>query len=356
MTLKISSNGLVKNLIDFYTVWKDATTFYKNLDNTPALETDPAGIPCFNYLEKEAINSCQAPVIVIDCLTEGLHSIGYLKKYRKDHHYIIFSNGDWDRDRWDLGIDYTLIWYPFFLFEMADTYNSPQRFCYYLEKEYVFDYPKPLAFVSTIGNTRPLRDIIVEQILSRIDNSRFILRYSGQDLSVPSDDLDPIKFLPGEFDAYTPIVEKYYHNVSQTLPINLYNQSYFNLIVETDLDYEHSFFLTEKTIKSLIVGQPFVVVSNSRHLENLRQIGFRTFNDLWDESYDSIEDFRSRVDAVVELCQFLSSDFDWQSHKGQLEEIKNHNRSLFQNLGSVANSYFVAMEKNLAKFSHRPNL
>lgn len=342
---------VLPNLITFYNTWKDAKNLYQNSSNEPVLINDPEGIPCFHYLDKKNINQCEKPIVAIDCLTEGLHSIEHFRKYRTDHHYIIFSNGDWDIDRWNLGISYTLIYYPYFLFEMADTYNSPQRFCYYLDKEYIFDYPKSLSFVSTIGTVKPLRDLFVTKILSRLDRNRFILRYSGQDQSaVSSDDFDPIKFVPGEFDPYTPIIEKYYHNVSQTLPVNLYNQSYFNLIVETDCDFNDSFFLTEKTIKSLITGQPFVVLSNPDHLKNLRKLGFRTFDKLWNEHYDSIIDFESRTDAIVQLCEYLSLEFDWQLNKSQLEEIKMHNRQVFQNLGFLADRCFDEIEKKLRKF------
>jgi len=348
--MKIASNGLVSNLIDFYTVWKDASNFYNHIDDPYFLVNDPFGCPCFHYTDIESINQCQEQVIIIDCLTEGLHSKGYFCQYRKDHHYVIFSNGNWDTVIWDLGIDYILIWYPFFLYDMADAYNSPQRFCYHLAKEYVFDYPKPVSFISTIGNVRPQRDLIVEKILSQLDGKKIILRYSGQDLALPSDRFDMINFRSGEFDPYISILEKYYHNVSQSLPIDLYNQSYFNLIVETDLDFENSFFLTEKTIKSLIVGQPFVVFSNPKHLEHLREIGFRTFDAVWDESYDDIQDFESRLDTIIKLCDYLSNEFDWQSNKDQLEDIKKHNRFIFQNLNQFLNRCFEDIEKKLQKF------
>ena len=84
-------------------------------------------------------------------------------------------------------------------------------------------------------------------------------------------------------------MEKYYHSISQTLPIDLYNQCRFNLTVETDLDWTNEFFLTEKTVKNLIIGMPFVSVSTPHFLKNLRSLGFETYSSVWDESYDDID-------------------------------------------------------------------
>ena len=287
--LKINSSPLVTNFINRYRVWKDCKNFYKNLSGAYLVCHDDAGIPCFHYTNIEAINDTEHNIIAIDCLTEGMHSINYFKQYRPDRHYIIFTNGWWDQNKISLPFDYSLIWNLFFLFDMCDTYNSPNRFCYYLDTDYTFDYPKPCVFISTTGNVRAERDIIVDLIQTKIEYENYIFRYSGQDIGQQSSQFDVIQFDAREFDPYTPIVEKYYHNVSQSLPIELYNQGYFNLIVETDLSLNDGFFLTEKTIKSLIVGQPFVICASANHLKHLRKLGFRTYDSLWDEGYDNMK-------------------------------------------------------------------
>jgi hypothetical protein len=129
---------------------------------------------------------------------------------------------------------------------MADTYLSPNRFCFYLDKTYEFEYPKPCIFTSTVGNVRTQRDYFVNLLKEKITYNNFILQYSGETIGVDVSHLDVVNFKKGEFDPYTSILEKYYHNVSQTLPLAIYNQSYFNIIVETDIDYTDNFFLTEK--------------------------------------------------------------------------------------------------------------
>lgn len=346
MKIAASTDTMI-NLIEWYNIWKDSKVFYGKSAPGPLLINDPDGVVCYHHMDVKSINADPSKLIVIDCLTEALNHLEYFNRYRKDRHYVIFSNGTWSRDHWNLPIDYTLIWYPFFLCDMADTYNSPFRFCYHLDKEYHFDYPKPCGFVSTIGNVRPLRTRLVERLQQNISYQNYILRYSGQDLASPSKQYDVVNFVEGEFDPYVLIFEKYYHSVSQSLPIKMHNQSYFNLIVETDLEHNHSFFLTEKTIKSVITGQPFVVFSNMHHLKNLKEIGFKTFSECWDESYDDIEDLDLRIDAIVKLCEFLGNGFDWQSNRSKLEEIKRHNRHVFQNLGPFMDRCFRDMEDSI---------
>lgn len=347
-SLKINSSSSVTNFIDRYRVWKDCKNFYQNASNPYLISYSDNGIPCFHYSDVKSINSSKDNVVAIDCLTEGIHSIDYFKQYRTDCYYIIFSNGWWDSNEFVLPFNYSLIWNLFFLFDMCDTYNSPNRFCYYLDTDYKFDYPKPCVFVSTTGNVRQERDTIVNLIQSKINYKNYIFRYSGQDLGQNSNHFDIINFNPGEFDPYTHIIEEYYYTVSQSLPIDLYNQGYFNLIVETDLSLNDSFFLTEKTIKSLIVGQPFVICANAGHLEHLRKLGFCTYNSLWNEEYDNIKDFNQRMIAIVDLCNYLQN-FDWAAHREKLIELKQHNQKVFGRLNSIADAEFTNLENIIRK-------
>jgi hypothetical protein len=226
---------------------------------------------------------------------------------------------------------------------MADTYLSPERYHFHSNKTYNFDYPKPCVFTSTVGTVRPERDYFINILKEKINYDNFILRYSGENFGIDADCFDIINFEKGHFDPYTVLVEKYYHSVSQTLPTSMYNQSYFNLVVETDIDYVDNFFLTEKTIKVLMTGMPFVILSTPCFLKNLQQLGFTTYNQLWDESYDSIIDYKDRIDNIVELCNKLKK-FDWESNRHLLQQIQLQNQNNFLNLNRVADQEFKHFE------------
>jgi hypothetical protein len=344
ITLQIDAgDGLLSIFIERYKIWKDCQNFYNNIAAKYKIENCKQGIPCYHYTDVTSINQSSNKLIAIDCLTEGLHSKQWFDQYDPSNHYLIFSNGWWDIKKHDFQINYTLIWNLYFLFDMADTYSSPNRFCYYLDKNYQFDYPKPCYFISTVGATRPERNLIVEHLKNNIKYQNYILRYSGEDLGLPSSDLDVIKFTKGKFDPYISILEKYYHNVSQSLPIKIYNRGYVNFIVESDLDYLNEFFLTEKTIKSLITGQPFIVASTPHFLQNLKRLGFRTYHTIWNEDYDNILTYSERVVKIQELINDLGS-IDWDSKKSELVQIQQHNQRVFNNLSHIANTEFTNLE------------
>jgi len=341
--LLINSSGLVTGFLARYQIWKDYHKFYDKDSQDSMIKIDSQGIPVFHYTEIDNINNSTSALIAIDCLTEGLHSDTYFRSYNKNKHYIIFSNGSWSKNTADFGISYVIVYHLFFLFDMADTYLSPNRFCSYLDKSYKFDYPKPCIFTSTVGNVRKERDYFINLLKEKITYNNFILQYSGENLGVAASHLDVVSFKKGEFDPYTSILEKYYHTVSMTLPMAMYNQSYFNIVVETDIDYEDNFFLTEKTIKSLVTGMPFITVTTPNFLSKLKQLGFTTYDTLWDESYDSIIDYKSRMEAIVKLCVDLGK-FDWKTHRLQLMEIQLKNQNNFLNLGNIATREFKNFE------------
>lgn len=342
--LKINSTGLVDIFLQRYKLWKDCHQFYYNGGPLLAVN-DSTGIPVFYQADISNINSCTSDIVAIDCLTEGIHCAKEFNQYvTTNKHYLIFSNGCWNKQQaTEIKINYSLIYSHYFLWDMLDTYGSPGRFCFYINKDYNFDYPKPSMFTSTIGNTRPIRTHIVKQ-LQTLSYNNYILRYSGQDFGMASNNLDIVNSAPGEFDPYIPIIDRYHHNVSQTLPIDMYNQSYFNLVVETNVEYENSFFLTEKTIKSLISGMPFVLVATPYFLQNLQALGFTTYNEFWDESYDLELDHHERINKIVSLCQQLET-FNWEKHRPDLELIKLKNRNNFFKLNSLATQEFENFEQ-----------
>ncbi len=349
VTLKINASlcGLTEQLIKRYQMWHDYRNFYKpsTSNSKPLLENSESGIPCYPYTSINEINQNENSLIAIDCLTEGIHSMYFFKKYNKSNQYLIFSNGTWDISYYDLKINYRIMYHKFFLFEMADTYNTPNKFCYYLDKKYNFLNSKSYIFVSTIGNIRPERTYLVKQLMSKLKYKNFLLRYSGEDINGIGNS-DIIKIEPGNFDPYTHILKKYYHSISQTLPIELFNQGHVNLIVETDINWANEFFLTEKTIKNLIIGMPFIIVGTPHFLKNLKALGFETYSSLWDEGYDDIEDYCQRIDKIVELCNNLLN-FDWESNQTELIRIGQQNQLNFLNLNKVIDQEFLEIEKTI---------
>lgn len=65
-----------------------------------------------------------------------------------------------------------------------------------------------------------------------------------------------------------------------------YNTAFVDLVCETWHE-GHTFMPTEKIARPLITKNPFIVYGPKHFLKNLRQLGFKTFDDFWSESYDN---------------------------------------------------------------------
>ena len=81
-----------------------------------------------------------------------------------------------------------------------------------------------------------------------------------------------------------------------------YSQSWCNIVMETHFDADQSggVFLTEKTFKPIKHGQLFFVAGCAGSLSLLRELGYRTFDSVLDNSYDLIQDATQRWIALRE--------------------------------------------------------
>jgi len=100
------------------------------------------------------------------------------------------------------------------------------------------------------------------------------------------------------------------HNDHHRTEYQHYQASYFNIILETHFDADGSggAFLTEKTFKPIKHGQPFVVVGAPGTLAALRTLGYRTFDSVLDNTYDTITDNTQRWLAVRSVIERIKSN------------------------------------------------
>jgi hypothetical protein len=80
---------------------------------------------------------------------------------------------------------------------------------------------------------------------------------------------------------------------------------------------------------------PFVLHSTQGSLRHLRSYGFRTFGNLWDESYDDIVDDRLRIKQIANLLTELDSLPNAEKQKlfDSARDICEHNYHHFYNGG-----------------------
>jgi hypothetical protein len=172
---------------------------------------------------------------------------------------------------------------------------------------------KPKLFDILLGNQRPHRDFVYHSMVDRGLTDQVIMTYSRYShISI----LDNPEFLL-ENDGveyysnrnYTHSVDKIkYHGsdvcVSQVVPLQIYNQTAYSLVAETNFDNRFNFY-TEKVVKPMMAKRLFVAIAGQHYLRNLKNLGFQTFDGIIDEEYDSIQDPKTRWTAAIDQIQSL---------------------------------------------------
>ena len=126
-----------------------------------------------------------------------------------------------------------------------------------------------------------------------------------------------------------------------------YYSSYLYIVTETFFEGvaqgEDTLFLSEKIFKPIIFFQPFIAFARPGTLKLLQTLGYKTFGDYIDESYDTIEDDKLRLLKAVESAkEFINLPQDtltknmikmksiFQHNYDNLK--KNHDYNIFNNL------------------------
>lgn len=117
---------------------------------------------------------------------------------------------------------------------------------------------------------------------------------------------------------------------SADFTIEDYANTDIEVVLETLFD-DDRLQLTEKSLRPIACGQPFVLTATHGSLEYLRTYGFKTFNTVIDESYDIIKDPEKRLQAIVLLMKKIANwtDHERQHKLAQLQQIADHNRKHF---------------------------
>ena len=92
---------------------------------------------------------------------------------------------------------------------------------------------------------------------------------------------------------------------SADFDIEDYESTDIEVVLETLFD-DSRLHLTEKSLRPISCAQPFILAGTHGSLEYLRSYGFKTFNDVWDESYDLVEDPAERLIQIGELMKQIS--------------------------------------------------
>jgi hypothetical protein len=106
-----------------------------------------------------------------------------------------------------------------------------------------------------------------------------------------------------------------------------YNDTYFSVVSESCIHKKSpdTLHITEKTFKPIAFRHPFIVWGQIGTLQRLKELGFETFENLFDESYDTIPNPQQRLNVIVNNI----SNFKKQPYDQTTLEKLHHNHARF---------------------------
>jgi hypothetical protein len=211
---------------------------------------------------------------------------------------------------------------------------------------------KPKAFDILLGQPKPHRDYVYNYITKRNLNDQVIMTYM-KDFSKNIQEQDTsgwinepgVEYVSPNFKwTVTPISYfGYTMTLSQVVPISIYNQTAYSLVAETNFRNHYSFY-TEKTVKPILGRRLFIAIAGQHHLHNLRSLGFKTFEGIIDESYDTIADNEQRWKmACTEMRRLI--DTPQENILEKIRPVVEHNYQLM-----LTTDWYGQFTNNLTKF------
>jgi len=158
----------------------------------------------------------------------------------------------------------------------------------------------------------------------------------ANDNPIEIDLIDGLRSATEQFLSCAPYVsdelgqaERNNHAVTQS---KYHENSYCNIVLETHFDADQSggSFLTEKTFKPIKHGQLFFIAGPVGSLQALRNLGYRTFDSVLDNSYDQIENNTERWKKLCDSIQQAQYQLNVR-YIAALSDIR-YNQQLFQQL------------------------
>ena len=267
-----------------------------------------------------------APLTSIDLPRIHIYMCGFINDYKFEHAQV-GQHMDW-------------------LYTTSHFYlrSRPNFLSYHLKPFAV----KPYAFDVLLGEWRVSRNAAYDYIKDNQLDEKVIMTYFG--LFRPElEHGTGLKKRGFVFDWDDPNIEfdsannpndvrfsvqyvKYYGtrvSMSQIIPLDIYQQTAYTLVAETTAGNEWNFY-TEKIAKPILAQRLFVVVSGRHYLKNLRSLGFQTFSNVIDESYDEIEDDHARWRLAMDQVKYLCTQ-DQTKIFAQIRDTVEHNLGVLKN-------------------------
>jgi len=220
--------------------------------------------------------------------------------------------------------------------ELPNSIQVPKWFWYhthyYINPKELYNpysYDKPHTFLMPIrilGGFQHRNDVL-ELLDTEKDNALYSVVEQGKTL-------DPGEDMTSNDRHYNP---------------DWYNKTHFSVVLETYMTHlpQDTLFITEKTYKPICYGHAFIIMSYPGTLKALRDWGFVTFDNLFDESYDTETDYNNRLRMVIDNIKNV--DLRACVSPETIERI-HHNQAVFRNKALVQQGLYNDIVKPIQEF------
>lgn len=302
--------------------------------------------PHFNEQAVIDIKNGKAKLIILFCFewiwggNYGFPSViklinDWILKYKLPYNSIVLSSGNYSSKQMSKNHRYIKyipfsVWehvYYMFINTKYHSHTEPVHVYKNLFKNSIIQKKKrEKVYLSYNRTIRTQRGILVyklkeNELLKYGFVSLGTIMYCNKCFSgVPQDFLDT---LPLTFDN-TNLEENQAFDLSQ----QDYLESYISLVTETTIEKDE-FFISEKICKPLFAMHPFIVLTSPGFLGFLKSLGYKTFSNWIDESYDLEDDMFKRIDLIiVEIKKLIEmSENELQEMLIEMLPILEHNHN-----------------------------
>lgn len=200
-------------------------------------------------------------------------------------------------------------------FELCHFFSRVAEYC---KEENMNTKEKKLkTFDALLGSSKIHRIFILENILkNKLEDNFFINIFKdseGRGIDYRSKELDqfedPVLIERTRITNTGFLVENVKNGVSLSIsiPTKIYKNSWYSIVAETNTTADG--FFSEKTAKCFLAKRIFVFFGKQGQLKKLKELGYKTFNNIIDESYDEIESDMERWQfAFNEVIKLINSD------------------------------------------------
>jgi len=111
------------------------------------------------------------------------------------------------------------------------------------------------------------------------------------------------------FEDKKVMLDDFDYHIKREFTSNLLDMNcLFNIVSESDVQ---AMFITEKTYRQLVIGQPFLSLCAKDTHKTLYQYGFQLYDEIFDYSFDSQTNHMDRMKGIVDNVErYKNSNFE----------------------------------------------